>query len=167
MLSFLHRGERRPRVGHFHAQGHPVDWGQLCQTWAATPDIGKVQKCGPCRIFGTGWGRTIENILGQKCKSLLTETQAPFQSSPRTSQPRAPPPGTRPQPPVSQQKDAVGTPPTRDAEQASPISSLGEGGTSSSHFVDFRHKEPPIIHYPSLSRSHPGARCCAQSCGGG
>lgn len=133
----------------------------------ATPDVGKVQKCGPCRIFGTGWGRTIENILGQKVQQPPNRNTGTLQSSPRTSQPRAPPPGTCPKPPVSQQKDAVGTSPTRDAEQASPISSLGEGGTSPSHFVDFRHKELPIIHFPSLSRSHPGARCCAQSCGGG
>lgn len=122
LLSFLHRGEHRSRVWHFHAQGHPVDWGQLCQTWAAAPDIGKVQKCGPCGIFGTDWGRghpigtsyrghPIENILGQKLKRASNRNTGALPKFPRTSQPRAPPQGPA-HSLVSQQKDAMGISPT-------------------------------------------------------
>lgn len=66
---FCTEGNTGPGKWHFHAQGHPVDWGQLCQTWAAAPDIGMGRlKCGPCGIFGTDWETSyrehpIEDIL--------------------------------------------------------------------------------------------------------
>lgn len=75
LLSLCTEGNRGPEKGTVMLS-HPVDWGQQCQAWAASPDIGKVPKHCPRGPFGMGWRRGYREHIWMESKDELLNRDA-------------------------------------------------------------------------------------------
>lgn len=75
LLSLCTEGNRGPEKGTVMLS-HPVDWGQQCQAWTASPDIGKVPKHCPRGPFGMGWRRGYREHIWMESKDELLNRDA-------------------------------------------------------------------------------------------